>query len=48
MGFNPYLAAGTMIGNIKFNKLQSIERALHDIQRCVLLHVATYLTYLFS
>ena len=48
MGFNVYLPAGTMIGNIEFNKLQSIENVLHDIQRCVLLHVATYPTNLFS
>ena len=36
-----------MIGIIEFNKVQSIEKVLYDIQRCVLLHVATNLTTLF-
>ena len=57
MGFNVYLPAETMIGNIEFNKAYSTEKVLHDIQRsvlylhdiqrCVLLNVATNLTNLF-
>ena len=47
MGFNVYLLAGAMIRNIKFYKVQSIERVLHDIQRCVLLHVTANVTNLF-
>ena len=39
---------GTMIDNIEFNKIYSIENVSHGIQRCVLLHVATNLTNLFS
>ena len=42
-----YLSAGKMIGNIEFNKVLSTEKVLHDIQRCVLLHVATNLISLF-
>ena len=36
-----------MIGIIEFNKVQSIEKVLYDIQRCVLLHVATNLTLIY-
>ena len=42
-----YLPARTMIGNIEFNKVLSIEKVLHDIQRCVLLRVASNITDLF-
>ena len=37
VGFN--VPAGIMSGNIEFNKVYSIVKVLHDIQRCVLLHV---------
>ena len=47
MDFNVYLTAWIMIGNTEFNKVQSIEKVLHDIQRCVLLHVVTNPTNLF-
>ena len=47
MGFNVYLPAGTVIGNIEFNKVKSIEKVSYGIQRCVLLHVATNLNNLF-
>ena len=46
MGFNVYLPSGTMIGNIEFKKVYLTENVLHDIQRCVLLHIATNLTNL--
>ena len=46
MGFNVYLPAGTMMGNVEFNKVYLIGKVLHDIQRCVLLHIATNLTNL--
>ena len=46
MGFNVYLPAGTMMGNIEFNKVYLIGKVLHDIQRWVLLHIATNLTNL--
>ena len=46
VGFNAYLPAGTMIGNIQLNKVQSVEMILRDIQCCALLHAATNLTYL--
>ena len=41
MGFNEYLPAGTMIGNIEFDKVFSIEKVWHDIQCSVLLHVVS-------
>ena len=46
MGFNVNLPVGIMTGNIEFknNKVSSIEKVLHDIQRYVLLNVATNLT----
>ena len=47
MGFYVYWPAETIIGNIEFNKVLSIEKFLHDVQRCVLLHVATNHTNLF-
>ena len=47
MGTNVHLPAGTMIGNIEFNKVWLIEKLLLDIQRCLLLHVATSLPNLF-
>ena len=37
MGFNVYLPARAMVGNIKFNKAWSLEKVLHDARRCVLL-----------
>ena len=30
-----------MIGNVEFNLFKSIEKVLHNRQRCVLLHVAS-------
>ena len=43
MVFNVYLPAGAMIETIEFNKVFTIEKVWHDIQHCVLLHVATNL-----
>ena len=54
MGFNVYLPAGTMVGNIEFNKAYSTVKVLHNIQRCVLyLHdiqrcVSRYMSPLIS
>ena len=39
MGFNVYLPAETVIGDIKFN---------NDIQRCILFQIATNLTILLK
>ena len=36
-----YLTAVAMIGNVEFNLFKSIEKVLHNRQRCVLLHVAS-------
>ena len=47
MGFNMYLPALTLIGNIEFNKVLSTEKVWHEMQRYVLLHVANNLTNLF-
>ena len=46
MGFNVYLPAGIVIGNIQFNKVLSTEKVWNDIQDCMLLHVAANLTNL--
>ena len=36
-----YLTAAATIGNIEFNVVKSIEKVLHNRQRCILLHVAS-------
>ena len=46
MGLNVHLPAGTVIGNIEFKKVYLIEKVSHDMQRCVLLYIATSLTNL--
>ena len=38
IGFNIYLPAGKMVGNIEFNKPYSTEKVLHDIKS----YVVTY------
>ena len=43
MSFNLYFPAGTVIGNIEFNKVWSIEKVYLDIQRFVSLHIFTNL-----
>ena len=47
MGFNVYYLPAVTIENIEFNKVESIEKVLDDIQLLLLLHVATNLTNLF-
>ena len=37
-----------MIGNTEFDQAEMVEKILHDMHRCVLLHVVTNLNNLLS